>query len=127
MAQRLMRNSIHYSAESRRDLDEIWDYIVFELQNSSAAERVVGQIMDSIDRLGDFAEMGAPLFSVIDAGADYRFLISGNYMVFYRAVGSDVYIDRILYGRSNYMSVLFKDIHHVMIGRKIPAFILYCY
>ena len=59
MAQRLMRNSIHYSAESRRDLDEIWDYIVF-----------------------------------------------------YRAVGSDVYIDRILYGRSNYMSVLFKDIHH---------------
>ena len=100
MAQRLMRNSIHYSAESRRDLDEIWDYIVFELQNSSAAERVVGQIMDSIDRLGDFAEMGAPLFSVIDAG------------VFYRAVGSDVYIDRILYGRSNYMSVLFKDIHH---------------
>lgn len=51
MAQRLMRNSIHYSAESRRDLDEIWDYIVFELQNSSAAERVVGQIMDSIDRL----------------------------------------------------------------------------
>ena len=44
MAQRLMRNSIHYSAESRRDLDEIWDYIVFELQNSSAAERVVGQI-----------------------------------------------------------------------------------
>lgn len=52
------------------------------------------------------------MFSVIDAGADYRFLISGNYMVFYRAVGSDVYIDRILYGRSNYMSVLFKDIHH---------------
>lgn len=112
MAQRLMRNSIHYSAESRRDLDEIWDYIVFELQNSSAAERVVGQIMDSIDRLGDFAEMGAPLFSVIDAGADYRFIVSGNYMVFYRALGGDVYIDRILYGRSNYMIVLFKDIHH---------------
>ncbi len=93
-------------------MDDIWDYIVFELQNNSAAERVVNQIMDSIDRLADFAEMGAPLSSVIDAGADYRFLVSGNYMVFYRAASCDVYIDRILYGRSNYMSVLFKDIHH---------------
>lgn len=30
-------------------------------------------------------------------------------MVFYRVQGSDVYIDRVLYGRSDYMSVLFKD------------------
>ena len=31
-------------------------------------------------------------------------------MVFYRAQGGDVYIDRVLYGRSDYMSVLFKDL-----------------
>ena len=103
-------NKIHYSPESRRDLDDIWDYIVSELQNRSAAERVINRIIDAVDPLKNFAEMGTPLSSIADIGTDYRFLVSGNYMVFYRVQGNDVYIDRVLYGRSDYMSVLFKDL-----------------
>ena len=110
--QERMKNKIHYSPESRRDLDDIWDYIVSELQNRSAAERVIARIMDAVDHLENFAKMGTPLSSIADVGADYRFLVSGNYMVFYRVQGSDVYIDRVLYGRSDYMSVLFKDLLH---------------
>ena len=105
-----MKNKIHYSPESRRDLDDIWDYIVSELQNRSAAERVIDRIMDAVDPLKNFAEMGTPIYSIADVGTDYRFLVSGNYMVFYRVQGNDVYIDRVLYGRSDYMSVLFKDL-----------------
>lgn len=105
-----MKSKIHYSPESRRDLDDIWDYIVSELQNRSAAERVIDRIMDAVDQLENFAEMGTPLSSIADVGTDYRFLVSGNYMVFYRVQDSNVYIDRILYGRSDYMSTLFKDL-----------------
>ena len=105
-----MKNKIHYSSKSRRDLDDIWDYIVSELQNRSAAERVINRIIDAVDPLKNFAEMGTPLSSIADIGTDYRFLVSGNYMVFYRVQGNDVYIDRVLYGRSDYMSVLFKDL-----------------
>lgn len=105
-----MKNKIHYSPESRRDLDDIWDYIVSELQNRSAAERVINRIIDAVDPLKNFAEMGTPLSSIADIGTDYRFLVSGNYMVFYRVQGNDIYIDRVLYGRSDYMSVLFKDL-----------------
>ena len=104
-----MKNNIHYSAESRRDLDDIWDYIVSELQNRVAAERVVDRILDAVERLKDFAEMGALLSSVADVGGDYRFLVSGNYMVFYRVNGIDVFIDRVLYGRRDYLRVLFRD------------------
>ena len=96
-----MKNNIHYSAESRRDLDDIWDYIVSELQNRVAAERVVDRILDAVERLKDFAEMGALLSSVADVG--------GNYMVFYRVNGRDVFIDRVLYGRRDYLRVLFRD------------------
>ena len=105
-----MKNKIHYSPESRRDFDDIWDYIVLELQNRSAAERVINRIIDAVDPLKNFAEMGTPLSSIADVGTDYRFLVSGNYMVFFRVQGSDVYIDRVLYGRSDYMSALFKDL-----------------
>lgn len=104
-----MKNNIHYSAESRRDLDDIWDYIVSELQNRVAAERVVNRILDAGERLKDFAEMGALLSSVADIGGDYRFLVSENYMVFYRVNGRDVFIDRVLYGRRDYLRVLFRD------------------
>ena len=105
-----MKNKIHYSPESRRDLDDIWDYIVSDLQNRSAAEHVINRIMDAVDQLKSFTEMGTPLSSIADVGTDYRFIVSGNYMVFYRVQGSDVYIDRVLYGRSDYMRVLFKDL-----------------
>ena len=105
-----MKNKIHYSSESRRDLDDIWYYIVSDLQNRSAAERVIDHIMDAVDLLKNFAEMGTPLSSIADIGTNYRFLISGNYMVFYRVQGNDVYIDRVLYGRSDYISILFKDL-----------------
>ena len=105
-----MKNKIHYSPESRRDLDDIWDYIVSELQNRSAAEHVVDCIMDAVDQLKNFAEMGTPLSSIADVGTDYRFLVSGNYMVFYRVQANDVHIDRVLYGRSDYMSALSKDL-----------------
>mgnify|MGYP003014595315 FL=1 len=91
-------------------MDDIWDYIVLELQNRSAAERVIDHIMNAVDPLKNFAEMGSPLSSIADVGTDYRFLVSGNYMVFYRVQDSDVYIDRVLYGRSDYMSALFKDL-----------------
>ena len=105
-----MKNKIHYSPESRRDLDDIWDYIVSELQNRSAAERVIDRIMDAVDQLKSFAKMGTSLSSIADVGTDYRFIVSGNYMVFYRVQGYDVCIDRVLYGRSDYMRVLFGEI-----------------
>ena len=72
-------------------------------------ERVIDHIMNAADPLKNSAEMGTPLSSIADVGTDYRFLVSGNYMVFYHVQGCDVYIDRVLYGRSDYMSSLFKD------------------
>ena len=102
-----MKNKIHYSKETRRDLDEIWDYIVSELQNRSAAERTVGRIMDAVDQLEDFAEIGAPLSSIADVEGDYRVLVTGNYLTFYRVHGKDVFVDRILYGRRDYLRILF--------------------
>lgn len=104
-----MKNKIHYSKTARRDLDEIWDYIVSELQNIPAAERIVNRIMDAVDQLENFAEIGAPLSSVADVDSDYRFLVSGSYMVFYRAMGKDVFIDRVIYGRRDYLRILLGD------------------
>lgn len=90
-------------------MDEIWDYIASELQNITAAERTVDRIMDAVDQMESFPEIGAPLASVAEVDSEYRFLVTGNYLTFYRVRGSDVYVDRILYGRRDYLRVLFGD------------------
>ncbi len=105
-----MKYKIHYTKESRRDLDEIWDYISSELQNISAAERTVNRIMDAVDQLADFAEIGSPLSSIADVNSDYRFLVTGNYLTFYRVQSSNVYVDRVLYGRRDYLRILFGEV-----------------
>ena len=102
-------NILHYSPESLSDLDEIWKYIFEDLQNPSAAQNTVDGILNSIKKLQDFSEMGPPLSSVTEVESDYRFLVCGNYLTFYRVKGKNVHIDRILYGRRDYLHVLFDN------------------
>lgn len=104
-----MKNKLHYAPEAQRDLDEIWDYIAFDLENPAAAAGTVERIMDAIGKLADFPEAGAPLRSVADVDSGYRFLVCGNYLAFYRVEGNEVYIDRVLYGRRDYLRILFGD------------------
>lgn len=104
-----MESKIHYSRESLRDLDDIWEYVSSELQNPAAAKRTIDKILDAIDRLDTFPAMGSPLSAIVEGSGDYRFLLSGNYMIFYRSYDDGVYIDRVLYGRRDYLRVLFGD------------------
>ena len=100
---------LHYSQKARRDLDAIWDFYLDEYQNMDAAVKIIDQITDDIDRLADFPELGPPLSSIADVESNYRFLVSSNYLSFYRVDGNDISIDRVLYGRRDYLSILLGD------------------
>lgn len=100
---------LHYSPEALNDLDGIWDYIAQNLGNPAAAQSTVNGILNVIDLLAEQPEMGAPLVFSSGLNSGCRFVIYKNYMTFYRTNRTDVFIDRILYGRSDYMQTLFKD------------------
>ena len=102
-------NDLYLSEEAQNDLIEIKTYIEEELLDPSAAVATVSRITKSIRILQTCAEIGTPLSSVMDIESDHRFIVSGNYISFYRAYGSGVYIDRILYVRRDYMRILFGD------------------
>ena len=102
-------NNLHLSEEAQNDLIEIKTYIEEELLNPSAALSTVSRITKSLRMLQTYAEIGTPLSSIMDIESNYRFIISGNYISFYRAYGIEVYIDRILYARRDYMRILFED------------------
>ena len=56
--------------------------------------------------------MGAALASVSGANSEERFLVCGSYMVFYRATNENIFVDRVLYGRRDYLRVLFEKTEH---------------
>ena len=103
-------NNLHLSEEAQNDLAEIKAYIEEELLNPSAALATVSKITKSLRILKTYAKAGTPLSSIADVEGDYRFIVSGNYMSFYRIYENEVYVDRILYARRDYMRVLFGDV-----------------
>jgi len=101
--------SVKYSDAAIADLEQIGDYISDSLYNPQAALNTVRKIQNAIDMLENFPLIGAPLSSIADIDTDYRFLVSGNYLTFYRIEDEKVFIDRILYGKRDYMVLLFGD------------------
>ena len=101
--------TVRLSADAKEDLKSIRAYISEELDNPTAAKNTIDRIISRVRQLEQFPMMGAALSSVIEPETDYRFLVSGNYLVFYRIEKSDIFVDRILYGKRDYLKILFKD------------------
>jgi plasmid stabilization system protein ParE len=59
--------------------------------------------------LRDFPEMGAPLLVSGKQSVPYRYLVCGQYLIFYHLEEERVLVDRVLYGRRNYMALLFGN------------------
>ena len=102
--------NVCYSEAAKRDLEQIGDHIADNLKNPKAARNTVNRIQDAIDRLSEFPLIGASLSSIADVDTDYRFLVCGNYFAFYRPQEKEVLIDRILYGRRDYLTILFGNL-----------------
>lgn len=106
-------NNLHISPGAQEDLSEIKAYIAEDLENPQAALSTVTKITKAIRMLQNHALIGTPLSSVADVNSDYRYLVSGNYMIFYRVSGKDIFIDRVIYGRRDYLRILFADTQEI--------------
>ena len=101
---------IRYSPEAEDDLAEIKKYIAEQLFSPIAAANTVGKITRRIRRLEQFPELGTLLSCVTNIVTDYRFLVCDNYLAFYRVDGKNVRVIRILYGKRDYVSILFEEL-----------------
>ena len=97
------------SSLARADMQAIGDYIGRERHNPDAALRLVKRFHETIKPPAKFPEMGAPLLLSGKQSAPYRYLVCGSYLIFYHLSAEAVNIDRVLYGRRDYMALLFGD------------------
>lgn len=92
------------------DLDEIFDYILVE--NPKAAGEILDGIMDSLRRLENYPDSGAPLLDRSLKKFNFRMVITGPYIAFYRFIDDQILVYRILHGARNYPHLL-KDMARI--------------
>ena len=100
---------LRVSPEAANDLREIRKYIAGQLDAPAAAQKLISRILQSMHKLVDFPKSGPALSSVLNVETDYRFQVCGNYLIFYRLEQQTVYIVRVLYGKGDYMKLLFGE------------------
>lgn len=102
-----MKFKIRINPMAISDVQEIKAYIAED--NPNAAAQVGNAIFAKIESLADFPEMGNPLSGKIGLKTEYRFLVCGIYLIFYKLEREFVSIYRVLNGVRDYLSILFAD------------------
>ena len=100
---------IRVTPAALNDLKEIKSYIENDLANPIAANNAVKRIIKDYSLLETSPYMGPVLSVKIHIETDFRFIVSGNYIVFYKVDETYVSIYRILYGRRDYLKIIFDD------------------
>ncbi|MDY2889662.1 MAG: type II toxin-antitoxin system RelE/ParE family toxin [Candidatus Caccosoma sp.] len=101
-------NKILFTADAIDDLQDIKKYIEEEFCSKQSAKNIILKITNRIVQLEFYPESGTPLNSIISIENNFRFLVCGNYIIFYCYENDEVHIVRILYRKRNFIQILFN-------------------
>lgn len=88
------------------DLNEIIDYITFDLNNPTAAQAMLDSVQTAIIERLPFAESFEPFHSVHSRKYPYYRISVKNYTVFYVVIGDVMEVRRIIYSRRDWRNMI---------------------
>ena len=97
-----MKYKVEYSKAAIRDLDRVWAEVFEASEDYDIITRYMDDLMDKIEAKADFPKSGSPLYYQ-DSFTGYYFIVFKAYLTFYRLENGTMLIDRVLFGRSDYM------------------------
>ena len=87
------------------DLDRISDYYL-TMAGTNSAQKITDKILDTIDMLKDYPYMGALHPDQLLAANGFRKALCDDYVAVYKVIDSEVFIYRIVNGRTDYPKLL---------------------
>ena len=97
------------STEARQDLNAIQDYISDEQESPLTAIKVIEKILDRIENLLTFPDTGTLLYPKVNFPTNYRYARAAGYLIFYRHENNNIFVDRIIHGKRDYIAILFPE------------------
>lgn len=85
-------HKIIYTKRAKVELENLYNYIYFNLANPIVAKRFKANIIKPISNLEYFPYMGKKI-----SNSNFRYLIFKNYLIFYSGNNQNVEIQRIIH------------------------------
>ncbi|MBR1757357.1 MAG: type II toxin-antitoxin system RelE/ParE family toxin [Lachnospiraceae bacterium] len=100
-----MKPQVKYSSAAIRDLDRVWMGVYEACHDFDTTARYLDGLLDKVEAKAAFPKSGSPLYYQ-NSFTGYYFVVFKAYMAFYRVEDDIMFVDRVLFGRSDYMRVL---------------------
>lgn len=91
-------------APAWKELEEIAD-MHLSLVGAASAQKITDKILDDLEMLKTSPYMGKACEEPILAAENYRRLVTGKYLSFYRIIGKTVYVYHIINGKKDYPKI----------------------
>ena len=92
------------------DLNAAADYIESELASPMAARRLIDSVIEKAQLFANVPGAGTVLRTLGGIDTGYRYMVSGNWMIFLECADGRALVVRVLYARSDYMRTLFGEV-----------------
>lgn len=91
------------------DLVEIREYVASDSDSDAVAEKLMDKLDKKMQQLELFPESGKLLREKYAVSNSYRFIVCEKYMIFYKFANDVVTIVRVIYGRRDFLRILFPQ------------------
>lgn len=100
-----MKYRIELTNDALLDINQAYDEIFKACLDNNTTKEYINSLLDKLELLSDFPESGTPLYFG-KRQSEYRYVIFKSYMAFYRLQNETIFIDRVLYAKSDYFAKL---------------------
>ena len=101
--------TIKYSSDFITDLDTIESLYRDNYFLPKAGKKLISEILNICDSIGKYPMMGADFGAKDERGKKYRYMVHGNYLLFYTIENEGPLMLRVLDGRMDYLRIIFED------------------
>jgi toxin ParE1/3/4 len=93
------------------DMKEIKKYI--EQDSPESAIKTINNILEKIESLSSFPNLGLNLSKKVNINTKYKYLICNKYIIFYLFENDTISIMRVIHGKRDYLKLLDIDIETI--------------
>ena len=100
-----MKYTVKYSNVAIQDMERVWAEVFNASKDIDTTEKYIDDLMDTIDAKSDYPKSGIPLYYQ-NSFTGYYYVIFKAYLAFYRIEDNLMLVDRVLFGKSDYIQYL---------------------
>ncbi len=100
-----MKYDVKYSRLAIRDIDRIWSEVFEASKSYDITIKYIDDLVNKVNDKADYPKSGSPLYYE-NSFTGYYFIVFKAYMIFYRLEKNVLLVDRVLYGKSDYLGYL---------------------